>query len=105
MLQSRQRLLQVDHGLAVGRARTRLDTRLSAIGYGLLPHLTPEGMVCEAFEVFAASLSRERFQCLHDASVEEAPPLVREILIGDLLGEGMLEGVLALGKEARLIEE
>jgi hypothetical protein len=63
-------------------------------------------MVREAFDVFATPLDRERFQRLHDASVEEAPPLVREILIGDLLGEGVLEGgVLALGKEARLIEE
>src|SRR5207244_4392115 len=82
MLQGRQRLLQVRHGLAVGRARTRLDTRLAAIGEGLLPHLTPEGMVREAFDVFTAPLGIERFQRLHDASVEEAPPLVREILIG-----------------------
>jgi len=62
-------------------------------------------MVREAFDVFAAPLGIESFQRLHDASVEAAPPLVREIPIGGLLSEGMLEGVLALGKEARLIEE
>jgi hypothetical protein len=71
----------------------------------LLPHLTPECMVCETFDVFAAPLGKERFQRLHDPSVEETPPLVREILIGDPLGEGMLEGVFDLGKEAGLIEE
>ena len=62
-------------------------------------------MVREAFNVFAAPLGIERFQRLHDPSVEEAPPLVRENPVGDLLGEGMLEGVLDLGKEASLIEE
>jgi hypothetical protein len=105
MLQGRQRLLQVRHCLSVGRACTRLDTRLSAIGQGLLPHLTPECMVRETFNVFAAPLGIEHFQRLHDPRVEAAPPLVREIPVGDLLGEGMLESVLDLGKEAGLIEE
>jgi hypothetical protein len=105
MLQGRQRLLQVYHCLAIGRARTRLDMRLAAIGQGLLPHLAPECMVREAFDVFAAPRGIERFQRLHDARVEAAPPLVREIPVGDLLSEGMLEGVLDVGKEASLIEE
>jgi hypothetical protein len=62
-------------------------------------------MVGEAFDVFAAPLGIERFQRLHDPSVEATTPVVREIPVGDLLGEGMLERVLDPGKEARLIEE
>ena len=33
------------------------------------------------------------------------PPLLEETTVGDLVRQGMLEGVLALGKEARLVEE
>jgi hypothetical protein len=61
--------------------------------------------VGQPFHLFAVPLGRERFQRLDDPNVEDAPSLVREMLVGSLLGEGMLEGVLALGKEASLIEE
>ena len=37
--------------------------------------------------------------------MKHTPPLLEEAAVGDLVGEGVLEGVLALGKEARLVEK
>jgi hypothetical protein len=34
-----------------------------------------------------------------------APPLLEQRLVGHLLGKGVLEGVLVLGEEARLVQE
>jgi hypothetical protein len=37
--------------------------------------------------------------------MEHPPALLQEAAVGDLMGKGVLEGVLAVGKEARLVEE
>jgi len=37
--------------------------------------------------------------------VQHPSPLVEEAAIGDLVGQGVLEGILALGEQARLVEE
>src|SRR6266487_5862340 len=37
--------------------------------------------------------------------MQGAPPLLEQRLIGDLLSQGVLEGILDVGKEARLVEE
>jgi hypothetical protein len=49
MLEGDQRLLKVRHRLPRGRAHNRLRTSLTAVGHGLLPHLTPERVVGEPF--------------------------------------------------------
>ena len=51
MREGAERLLEVPHGLAVGRPRHGLLPRLLAIGQRLVPHLAPHGMVGQAFDL------------------------------------------------------
>ena len=37
--------------------------------------------------------------------VQDSPPLLEQTAVGHLVRQGVLEGVLALGKEPRLVEE
>ena len=37
--------------------------------------------------------------------MQHPPPLLQETAVGHLVRQGVLEGVLALGEEARLVEE
>ena len=47
----------------------------------------------------------EPLEGVDDAGVQHPPPLLQEAAVGHFVGEGMLEGVLGLGDEARLVEE
>ena len=40
-----------------------------------------------------------------NSGVQGTPPLLQETPVGDLLGEGVLEGVCELGEETCLVEE
>jgi hypothetical protein len=62
-------------------------------------------MVSQPFDLLGSPVSGERLESLDDAGMEGAPPLLEQRLVGDLLGERMLEGILVLGEEARLVEE
>ena len=62
-------------------------------------------MVRQAFDLLGHPVPGERLQGLDDAGMQRAPPLLQEAAIGHLVGEGVLEGVLALGEEPRLIEK
>ena len=105
MRQGAERLLEIPHGLAVGRLRHGLLSRLSAVRQGLVPHLPPQGMVRQAFDLLGQPVPSERLEGLDDPGVQHPPPLLEEPAVGHLVREGVLEGVLALGKEARLVEE
>ena len=108
MRQGTERLLEVPHGLAVGRPRQGLLPRLPAVRQGLVPHLAPQGMVGQPFHLSLRQPPRspaKRLQGLDDPGMERAPPLLEQRLIGHLLGQGVLEGVLDVGEEARLVEE
>ena len=62
-------LLEVGHRLAERRAVVGPGTGLLAVGYGLVPHLAPEGMVRQAFDLLAHPLGRERLEGLDHARV------------------------------------
>ena len=100
-----ERLLEVRHCLAMGRARHGLVSRLPAVHQGLVPHLAPQGMVRQAFDLLCQPVLSERFQSLDDASMQHSPPLVQQATVGHLVRQGMLEGVFQLGEEARLVQE
>jgi hypothetical protein len=105
MREGTQRLLEVSHGLAVGRPRHGLLPRLPAIRQGLVPHLAPQGMVGQAVQLLGHPLPGERFKGLDNAGMQRPPPLQQEAAVRDLMGEGVLEGVLVLGEEPCLVEE
>ena len=105
MRQGAERLLEAPHGLTVGRPRHGLLPRLSAVCQGLVPYFAPQGMVCQAFHLLGQLVPGERFESLDDASMQHPPPLLEQTAVGHLVREGVLEGVLALGKESSLIEK
>jgi hypothetical protein len=62
-------------------------------------------VVGQAFDLLGHSLPGECLQSRDDPGMQRAPPLLEQRLVGHLLGEGVLEGVLDVGEQARLIEE
>ena len=70
MREGAERLLEVPHGLAVGRPRHGLLPRLPAVRQGLVPHLAPQGMVRQAFDLLGHPVPGERLQGLDDAGVQ-----------------------------------
>ena len=74
----RERLLEVPHGLAIGRPRHGLVPGLSAVRQGLVPHLAPQGMVGQAFHLFGRPLPGEGLQGLDDVGVEGPAALPEE---------------------------
>ena len=116
-----QCLLKVCNGLPVGRARFRLGPSLSAVSQSLVPHLAPQGMVGQAFDLVwvlpfgrTALLPRsrlgslgpaERFEALDNPGVEPPAPLEQEAVVGHLVRQGMREGIVVLREQPRLVEK
>jgi hypothetical protein len=105
VLEGCQGLLEIAHGLAMGRRCHGLLPRLPRVRHGLVPDLAPQGVMRQAFGLLAQPLSCERLKGLDDVGMQCSPPLLEQRLVGDLLGERMFEGVFDLGEEARLIQE
>jgi hypothetical protein len=59
-------------------------------------------MVRQPFHLLGQAVRVERFKGLDDAGMQHTPPLLEQTAIGHLMGEGVLEGVLALGEEPPL---
>ena len=78
MAQGHQRLLEVGCRLAVGRPCEGFGPGLSQVRHRLLPHLAPEGVVGELFDVLGQALGMERLESLDDARVERAPAVLEE---------------------------
>ena len=98
-------LLEGGHGLAERGAVPGSGAGLLAVGHGLVPHLAPQGMVRQAFDLLGRPVPGERLQGLDDAGVQHPPPLLQETAVGHLVRQGVLEGVLTLGEEPRFVEE
>jgi hypothetical protein len=76
MLEGAERLLAIPHGLAVGRPRQGLLSRLPAVRYDLVPDLAAQGMMGQAFHLFSYAVSGELFQGRDDAGMQRSPPLL-----------------------------
>ena len=105
MRQGTERLLKGLHSLAVGRSCQGFLPRLPEVQQGFIPHLTPQGVMGQVFDLLGHPFPGERLQSLDDAGMERAPPFLEQRFVGHLLGEDMLEGVRVLGELTRLIEE
>jgi hypothetical protein len=62
-------------------------------------------VVRQPLDVLLQPVRVEPFDGRDDPSVEPLAPLLEQGAVGDLVGERVLEGVLGIGKEARLVEE
>jgi hypothetical protein len=58
-------------------------------------------MMGEQFDMFGQTVGIELFYRLDDASVERAPPFLKQTTVGYLMREGVLEGVFGLGEKTR----
>ena len=100
-----QCLLEARHGLSKGRTRYRLGPGLPTVRHGLVPDLTPEGMLGQPFRLLGQTVGIEPFAGFDDAGVQGTSPLLQETAVGHLVGEGVLEGVFEFGEEAGFVEE
>ena len=78
---------------------------LPAVGHGLIPDRPLHGVVGEMVHLLRHALGRALLQRLDNACMEGALSLREQTAGGDLVGQGVLEGVGALGPAPRLIEE
>jgi hypothetical protein len=62
-------------------------------------------MLGQPFDLLGHPISGEHLEGLDDADVKHAPQLLEHTAIGDLVREGMLEGVLVLREEVGFVEE
>ena len=101
-----ERLLEVGHRLAVRRARRRLRARPAAGRRPPCSHTSPRTrMVGEPLDVLGQAVGVQRLDRLHDPRVQRAPPLLEQAAVGDLVGERVLERVLQVREQARLVQE
>src|SRR5262245_35462590 len=105
MSERSQRLLEVRKRFAEGRACEGLGPGLPEVGHRLRPDLTPECMVSELLDVLSQPIGIVPLEGLHDLAVQRAPPILEQTAVGHLVSESMLEGVLEIWKEPRLVEE
>src|SRR5262249_12909464 len=104
-LERAQRLLETRDRLALGAGPRRLGPR-GAVELGrLLPQPTLQRMVGEALDLLGQAPRRHLLDHGDELGMERSALLVEERAVGDLVSEGMLEGVLEIGEEARLVEE
>ena len=62
-------------------------------------------MVGEPFNVLAQPVLIEAFDGADDPGIEVAAPVVEEAPVGHLMRERVLEGVLEVGEQARLVKK
>ena len=105
VLEGVQRLLELLGGLAIRGAAVGPGARLAKVRHRLLPRLAADGVVREPLDLLGQALGVERLDGLDDPGVQRAPALLEQAAVGDLVGERVLEGVLEIREQARLVEE
>jgi len=105
MRQGTERLLDISHSLTIGRPCYSLLPRLSAVHQGLVPHLAPQGVVHQSFDLLGQVVGIQRGHGVHNVRVQDAALLLEQTPVGDFMRQGMLEGVFQVGEEAGLVEE
>ena len=91
--------------LAVGRARGRLGARLPEVADRLVPRARPRARGGRAARRARPGGRDRALDRLDDPGVQRAPPLLEQAAVGHLVGQRVLEGVLEVGEQARLVEE
>jgi hypothetical protein len=62
-------------------------------------------MMCEPLDLLAKPVGKKPFYRIHDSRVDVAAAFVEHSAVGDVVGEGVLEGVLQVGKELCRVEK
>jgi hypothetical protein len=114
-------LLEGGQGLAERGAVVGSGAGLPAVGHRFVPHLAPQGMVRQAFDLvqvlpsgrqalrsrshLGPPLGRQRLDGLDQARMQPPPSLQQEAAVGHLVRQRMLEGVLWLREQTGLIQK
>ena len=103
--EDRQRLLVAGPGVPQRRPSGRLVAGPPEIVRCLLVHVATGGMMGKPFHVLIKAVRIELLHRLENAGVERATTIPEEACVSDLMSQRVLEGVLELGEEPRLVEE
>src|SRR5262249_477951 len=87
------------------RSRGRLSSGLLKIMYCLLLQLGPDGVMGEPLDLLPEPVGVQLFYGIHDARVDVAAALVEHPSVGDVVGEGGLQGLLQVGEGVRRVEK
>jgi hypothetical protein len=98
-------VLEAGDRLAVGRSRKGLGAGLTEVAHGLLPDFAPDRVVRQRLELLCQTVGMERLDRVDDPGVEGPAPLVEQAPVGHVVDERVLEGVLEIREQARLVEE
>ena len=71
----------------------------------LVPRLGPERVTSEVLDLFARLVGLPALQRFEDSQVQSHPPLLQEARESNFVRQSVLEGVLELREELRLVEE
>ena len=104
-LEDDKRLLEPDPGIRERRPRGRLLPGLPEILHRLFPQLPLDGVMGESFYLLAKAIRVQPFQRPDDPCVKLAAALLQQSAVRDLVRECVLEGVLEIWKEPRLVNE
>ena len=86
-----------------GRRLTKKHRTFSMENFGARPHFSPERVVGEPLDVLGLAIGVEGLNSHYDPGVEQPAPFVEQAAVGDLMSEGVLERVLQVREEARLV--
>ena len=100
-----ERLLEAGGRLAVGRAQEDLGAGLAQVAHRLVPDLALPRVVRQPLHVLDEAIGVQALDGGRHRGVKIAPALPQETGVGHVVGQRVLEGVLQIREELRLVEE
>src|SRR5581483_7379194 len=82
-----------------------LARALAEIHPGLVPHLATDRVMCELFDVLGQTVWRKPLDRIDDTAVQSATATAEQAAVGHVMGDGVLEGVLEIREQLRLVQE
>src|SRR5262249_31401324 len=89
----------------VSRTQQRFAPSLPQISDGLVPNLTLDSVMGAPLDLGAQGIWGEPLERLEDSPVQLATSILRKAFIRDLVGERVLEGVLEVWRDSRLVKK
>ena len=105
VLKRRERLLEHSHRFAIRIASGGLESGLPGVRYSLIPHLAPERVIGKVLHVLDEPRAMKVLDRIDDAAVHLTATLSEQALVGDVLGESMLEDVNSTVRSDPFVDE
>src|SRR5215510_3143539 len=96
---------EIPHRFGVSRTQQRFAPSLPQISDGLVPNLTLDSVMGAPLDLGAQGIWGEPLERLEDSPVQLATSILRKAFIRDLVGERVLEGVLEVWRDSRLVKK